>query len=195
MPTNTKLTINTLSSATGKKVTNNISYVNPNITNAQAVTFGNMLTDLTKDEYQSTTRTDTTDCDTSITRPITELTYGYSGSNPIAVPSNFIIDIPTSDTLKILSVKFKTPLDSAPQILNFVDNAEENKIGLIDITYGGEYGWTSGKGFWTVDLASSSDVPQRKVITPRTITFTLHFDATPNYDAYDQEFTFNITAS
>lgn len=195
MPTNTKLTINTLSSATGKKVTNNISYVNPNITNAQAVTFGNMLTDLTKDEYQSTTRTDTTDCDTSITRPITEFTYTYSGSNPIAVPSNFIIDIPTSENLKILSIKLKTPLDSAPQVLNYSDNAESDTVGITNVTYGGEYGWSSYKGLWAIEIASSSDTSQRKVITPRTITFTLHFDATPNYDAYNQLITFNITAS
>lgn len=179
--------------SSGKAQQKTITDINPQASNAKLATWGEMTAALTKDNYVKTTRIDRRECDNANTRPITDLTYGYSGSNPIAVPSNFIISIPTSDNLKILSVKFKTPIDSAPQILNFVDNAEENKIGLIDITYGGEYGWTSGRGFWTVDIASSSDVPQRKVITPRTITFTLHFDATPNYDAYDQEFTFNIT--
>lgn len=132
---------------------------------------------------------------TGVTRPITEFTYNFSGGNSIPMPSNFIVDIPTSDNLKTLSVRLRTPIDSAPQVLNLSDNAEDYKIGLIDITYGGEYGWVSGRGLWTFNIASASDTTQRKVITPRTITFTLHFDATPNYDAYNQLITFNITAS
>lgn len=179
--------------SSGKAQQKTITDINPQASNAKLATWGEMTAALTKDNYVKTTRIDRRECDNANTRPITEFTYNYSGSNPIAVPSNFIIDTPTSDNLKTLSVRLRTPIDSAPQVLNYSDNAEDYKIGLIDITYGGEYGWVSGRGLWTFNIASASDTTQRKVITPRTITFTLHFDATPNYDAYDQEFTFNIT--
>lgn len=59
----TDLTINATSATDGKKVTNKISYVNPNITNQQAITLAQAINNLTTDSYTKTIRTDTTDCD------------------------------------------------------------------------------------------------------------------------------------
>lgn len=194
MSTRTDLTITSTShSDANKKVTNKVNYVNPNITNQQAVTLANMFTDLTKDTYQSTTRTDTSDCDTVITRPMTDFTFGY-GTNTISMPTDGICTFTTDANIKVCNIKFKTSADSAPQILNFNDTSDD-KIGLTTMTYGGDYGWTSNKGFWLIDFSKSSDGSQRTQITPRTITFTLHFDATTQYDAYDKDITINVTAA
>ena len=194
MSTRTDLTITSTShSDANKKVTNKVNYVNPNITNQQAVTLANMFVDLTKDTYQSTTRTDTSDCDTVITRPMTDFTFNY-GSNTMSMPTDGICTFTTDANIKNCNIKFKTPLDSAPQILNFNDDAEENKIGLTSISYGGENGWSGSRGIWTIDFSKSADGSQRTQITPRTITFTLHFDATTQYNAYDKDITINVTA-
>lgn len=88
MSTRTDLTINVLNNVSGKKTTNKLSYVNPNITNNQAVALAEMITNLTKDTYQSTTRTDTTDCDIQ-TPLVFVLNYSntdYSAGATINIP-------------------------------------------------------------------------------------------------------------
>lgn len=131
---------------------------------------------------------------TNITRQMTDFTFGY-GSNSITMPADGVCSFTTDANIKICNIKFKTTLDSAPQILNFNDDAEENKIGLTSVTFGGDRGWSGNRGFWLIDFSKSVDGSQRTQITPRTITFTLHFDATTQYDAYDKIITVNITAA
>lgn len=58
MPTKTTITINALD-ANDKKVTNNITYVNPDITDANAIILAQKISSLTTDTYVSTERTDT----------------------------------------------------------------------------------------------------------------------------------------
>lgn len=58
--TKTDLTITATDSMTDKKTTSKITYVNPNITTAQALDLAKSINYLTKDSYVSTTRTDTT---------------------------------------------------------------------------------------------------------------------------------------
>ena len=70
----TDLTINATSATDGKKVTNKISYVNPDITNNQAIMLAQAICSLTTDSYNKTTRTDTSDCDVNTKIPRT-LTY------------------------------------------------------------------------------------------------------------------------
>lgn len=194
MSTRTDLTItSTNHNDASKKVTNKVNYVNPNITNQQAVTLANMFADLTKDTYQSTTRTDTTDCDTIITRPMS-LTYGGGSTNYGNVPADGICNITTNANMKTISFYATTTLDTAPQILNFIDNAQDFTIGLTDATWGGDYGWNSGKNKWTINFSKNIDPANKVQITPRTITFTLHFDATTQYNAYDKDITINVTA-
>lgn len=194
MSTRTDLTItSTNHSDATKKVTNKINYVNPNITNQQAVTLANMFTDLTKDTYNNTTRTDTTDCDTIITRPMTDFVFLY-GTNSSPMPADGVCSFTTNANIKFCGIRFKTTMDSAPQILNFVDSAEDYKTNYTDITYGGPNGWSSQKEAWNINIATSIDSSQRQQITPRTITFTLHFDATTQYDAYDKDITINVMA-
>lgn len=62
MPTKTSLSIKSRSYADDKKtVTDNISYVNPNISNATALELAQRLNAFTKNSYQTTNRIDTTE--------------------------------------------------------------------------------------------------------------------------------------
>lgn len=92
----TDLTITTTSATDNKKVTNKISYVNPNLTNNQAITLAQAITDLTTDSYLKTTRTDTTECeDTKPPRIISTVT-GSAGSTVTKVGDVYKIDLPAN---------------------------------------------------------------------------------------------------
>lgn len=197
MSTRTDLTItSTNHSDATKKVTNKVNYVNPNITNQQAVTLANMFVALTKDTYSNTTRTDTTDCDISMNRPITSLKYQQK-TTPyyVNVPADGVINMTTDEiaTSNSLRLQINTPFDgTCPMVLNLTDTAETNKVDLHSISYGGPAGLTDRIGVWQIQL--QIDTNGSVAITPRTVYFTLHFNATNMYDAYDKEITFNITA-
>ena len=77
MPTNTSLTIN--STQNGKKVTDKISYVNPNITTQQALDLAQAINNLTNNAYVSTTRQDTIDLDGSGGKPALTFTAYCAG--------------------------------------------------------------------------------------------------------------------
>lgn len=64
MPDSTSLVINAID-ANNKKVSNNITYVNPNISNNTAVELAQRISALSSDSYQSTTRVDKTNVDTT----------------------------------------------------------------------------------------------------------------------------------
>lgn len=80
MPTNTSLTIN--STQNGKKVTDKISYVNPNITTQQAVLLAQTINSLTNNAYISTTRQDTTDLDGASGKPAFNFAAFCTVKNP-----------------------------------------------------------------------------------------------------------------
>lgn len=188
MSTRTDLTINVLNNVSGKKTTNKISYVNPNISNTQAVTLANMITDLTKDTYHSTTRTDTTDCDNSITlNP--ELHYvckNESGEyvSP-TIPTSGVINILTSRVYaQTLTITIGNVGNIAmPHILNLTDSDTTNPVQMTETKL-------SSSGWWTISFQTSP----KSDITARTVNLTLHFDDTTQYDAYNKTITFNITA-
>lgn len=181
----TDLTITSINHAdSNKKVTNKLSYVNPNITNQQAVTLANMFTDLTKDTYSKTTRTDTTDCDNTIQRPITSITYTYdnNGSSATAdVPADGVINITTTKVRnREYSIMIYTPYDSANLTYSDLVYTTEDPINFIrSVSYS----------------TSRLIIFSTGTVTTGQVKFTLHIPATSQYDAWTKDFTFNITTA
>lgn len=134
---------------------------------------------------------------TVVTRPITSLKY-YRKTTPYYtnVPTDGVINMTTDDisASNSLRLQIDTPFDgTCPQMLNFTDTAETNKLDLHSISYGGSAGLPDRVNVWQVQF--QCDTNGTIAITPRTVSFTLHFNATTQYDAYDKEITFNITAA
>lgn len=88
MPTNTSLIINA-TDINNKKTSNTINYVNPSISNNTALELAQRINALTNDTYQSTTRVDKEEIDSSIKRQrnITAITY-LSGALPFTIDGN-----------------------------------------------------------------------------------------------------------
>lgn len=97
----TDITINATSSVDGKKVTNKISYVNPDITNSQAMALAQAFNDLTTDSYNSTTRTDTTNCEEQASKPafLTNISMGIWSTTENK--KNWINIINRTDTIEV----------------------------------------------------------------------------------------------
>ena len=189
--TRTDLTITSINhSDATKKVTNKVNYVNPNITNQQAVTLANMLVDLTKDNYQSTTRTDTTDCDTDTRAnyPITKIDYVKTVSGSQTYPqidlNNPVINMIADNfgVSKTLILRINTSYISMPIVT--CTSSNWNFAGAV-------YAMHSSMGAqvnaWTVRLYTDQET-----ITPEQSTITLHFDGNNQYKPFDIDIAFNI---
>ena len=198
MPARTDLTITSFNHNDGnKKVTNKISYVNPNITNQQAVTLANMFVDLTKDNYSNTTRTDTTDCDTALTRPVTSIKARYTdgGNFYHEIPNNGVIDITTDQIAdKQLMLTVQTPFDGmCPIVENLTDNDTESPINIVQVSWAFMSTSSDQLNRWVVVLATAASSSQRLDITARTVSFNLHFKQSMEYGDFTKNITFNIT--
>ena len=110
----TDLTITTTSATDNKKVTNKISYVNPDLTNNQAIELAQAITDLTTDSYLKTTRTDTIECEETKPPRIISSVISLTGSTvtleggvyKIQVPQSSVTGNPKSLTISIDSAQF-----------------------------------------------------------------------------------------
>lgn len=89
MPTNTSLIINA-TDINNKKTSNTINYVNPSISNNTALELAQRINALTNDTYQSTTRVDKEEIDSSIKRQrnIDTISYVSGGSTPFTIDGN-----------------------------------------------------------------------------------------------------------
>ena len=191
MPTRTDLTItSTNHSDANKKVTNKINYVNPNITNQQAVTLANMFVDLTKDTYQSTTRTDTSNCDndTRADYPITRMDWIDNSSGSTTTPqftiSDPVIDAKTNSfSGKQFQIRIQVPYISAPTALSSSDNWINLKM---------QYGFLSASSLpvntWVISLYTTQET-----IATENFNVTLHFDGNAQYKRFDLTVAVNIT--
>lgn len=112
MPTKTSLSIKSKSYADDTKtVTDNISYVNPNISNATALELAQRLNALTKNSYQTANRIDTT-----------ELT---GGKTPITITSILVAN---------------TNIDVVDNVANVtLTTAQLNSYGAFGVVVGGTF--------------------------------------------------------
>ena len=191
----TDLTITTTSATDNKKVTNKISYVNPNLNNNQAIELAQAITDLTTDSYLKTTRTDTTECDTTNSRPITNILYNKAGSPAYAqVPADGVITMTTNEVYSNgLRIYIETPYDGQAPIVSDITDDSNTPVGLEQISWAGAmYGTGNPRNKWGIAFTNSIQTSQRN-ITPRTVTFKVTFKPTYQYDAWEKTFTFNIT--
>ena len=199
--TKTDLTING-KNALGKSTSNKISYVNPEISNTQAILLAQKFNALTTNIYEATTRTDKTDIDAINPRTMTQLKFYWQedGSTPAAadVPADGIINLTTAQIVqKQIPIFFKTPFDgTAPIIENYSDDAESGTTAATDtqISFYGDKGyWNFQKNGWTIYIANGVSSASRTDLTPRQIKFKVRFLATVQFDAWEKEFTINIT--
>ena len=179
----TDLTINATSATDGKKVTNKISYVNPNITNNQAITLAQAINSLTTDSYTKTIRTDTTDCDDT-SAPIRTgnctiggVTQAYSTQNP-----SLTFNVPTS---AITNNEFNIQLDSFGTFKE-VPFFENETLPIVFLTWksGSAYGTGRRLLVLTAKLANSGaqTVTGTLVIPPNGVTREQNLNLTIEFE-------------
>ena len=187
----TDLTITTTSATDNKKVTNKISYVNPNLSNNQAIELAQAITNLTTDSYLKTTRTDTTECDeTKIPRIISSVgsltgaTITLEGGvYKIQIPQASITTNPKSITVNIYSAQFNPLPIYTPRIAN------------LQITGGFKF------YSWRMELRTSSNPTVTCYFTQantpevgETVNGTIIVPADENYAELDIPFEITVTA-
>lgn len=189
----TDLTINATSATDGKKVTNKISYVNPNITNNQAITLAQAICSLTTDSYTKTTRTDTSDCDASRTaRTFSSLRITSSNNS-----QQELIQI---DPSNIYTVNYPITkiLDSNPELVFWVKSlsfSAEKKIPTVETTENfEEASWRTStyisggyNNCWTIRLKLNS-------YTTQTFNVKITFADDDKYAEATLDFTINIVS-
>lgn len=194
MPTNTSLTIN--STQNGKKVTDKISYVNPNITTQQALDLAQAINNLTNNAYVSTTRQDTIDLDGSGGKP--ELTFvsfcsgkKIDGSGGVAYRNFDFNEEHPSITFQVSEI-----------------STNQNKIGFTFTCSQGCYwdfptfnvegsdlvpSWNNKTIYPTDPFRTSTSISFDKV-EPCVITFDIEIEETPSHQGAFLPLTINIVA-
>ena len=124
MPTNTSLTIN--STQDGKKVTDKISYVNPNITDKQARLLAQTFNALSQNAYVSTDRTDTTNLDSIPKASRTFSAMRITNSN-YSVQKNIT---PTVDNVYNINLTLAQVPQGSPQLTLWI---QSNAFMQLDI--------------------------------------------------------------
>ena len=190
MPTNTSLTIN--STKDGKKVTDKISYVNPNITDKQAVLLAQTLNSLSNNSYVSAERTDITELNAQkALRNFASArftTYGNKPSHYITFDEgdDYTVDIPLSEIQESSPTLTFWARSNSFNKLNIVPQINTDATFLLaswrspDLTTGG---WANA---WTFDIKLTS-------YSTQTLTFKVAFPADDTYDERELNFTINIT--
>lgn len=188
----TDLTITTTSATDNKKVTNKISYVNPNLSNNQAIELAQAITNLTTDSYSKTTRTDTTECDeTKIPRVISSV-ISVTGSTVTLEGGVYKIQAPQSSMTT-----------GNPRALTInVDSAQFNPLPiytprLADVQITGGFKFYS----WRLELRNSGN-PRiscyfTQANTPEvgeTVNGTIIVPADENFAELDIPFEITVTA-
>lgn len=128
-------------------------------------------------------------------RTITSFKFLSRGSYS-DVPNDGIINVTTANlSNNSLRFQIKTPYaGSAPVIENYIDtpvDTQDTITQLAAITWTGPSGLADRRDLWQIHY--QCDLNGTISITPRTITFNLHFDETKDYQAYDREITVNVT--
>lgn len=190
----TTITINA-TDTDGKKVRNNITYVNPEISNSNALILAQKISSFTTDTYKSSERVDVTDLDSLTPRPVTKIGYnkqiGGSATYWFSDPDNPTVSIPvanfpiTNSKAEAL-ITIVTPLDVAP-IVEDLAFTGEGTFQFIDMVYGSEVAPVYEQLRWRLFIRSNA-APEVGVLT-----FKVSFPTSNLYDNWSRNFTFNIT--
>lgn len=181
----TNLTI----SATGpdnKKVSNTISYVNPNLSNATALEFAKKINALTKNSYQSTEKVDRIDLDTAILnrRDPTIRIASKNLENNLARIGLSELTWNASRSMFQVNVTISTGVDANqipavnPDFINITSS--DPNINFICSTFTWYKGNNVNAWYMTVGYAASSSDDKQ----PVTFTFQIQIPAGDGYDIY-----------
>lgn len=197
MSTNTKLSIKS-KDPYNKNVTDTINYVNPNISRNTALELAQKINALTNNSYQQTEKIETTELDSMIPkaqRPITAFKF-QRGNVYEEVPADGIINIAAS-AITNNSIRFQitTPYDgTAPMIQDYTDtpvNPQATVTQLSSITWTGPAGLNDRRNLWQIQY--QCDLNSTIAITPRSISFTVAFIETEQYESLARAITLNVT--
>lgn len=194
MPTKTTITIN--STNDGKKVTDNINYVNPNISDANALLLAQKINALTNNTYASTDRTDKRNLSDITPRTFTDIRYGFTGNPNKALPDDGIINCLTTDWSRIISgntgyyafnLRFWGVEDPVVPTWEFSSNGD-----TAWHTNSFSYGYPTSR--WSIDMVNVGLCTEdMDAMVPQTLTAKLTFPATANFDEWSKTFTIIIT--
>lgn len=126
-------------------------------------------------------------------RPITSMKYTLvvSGSGTSTnIPNDGIINMTTAEVRsKGIQIVIKTPCDVMPRLLDFSSSSNAQFASA-------EYhfiGYSLDDDAWNLILATGQSYDMRQNVSAGVISFTLHFDETDEFAAFDQPITINIT--
>ena len=190
----TSLVITTKDHLTDETQTKTITNINPQAASSDLRTFAQMTAALSKDAFVKATRIDKTELDTTKpARTITSFKYSKTVNGAAAsldVPSDGIINIALSEVrTKCILFILKTPYDVAPRLLDFSSSSNAQFASA-------EYhflGYSSDSSAWNLPIATHQDYSARQDVTAGVVSFTLHFDETDEFAAYNKPITINIT--
>lgn len=180
MPTNSAISIESLNND-NKKVTNKISYVNPNLSNAKALELAQKIAALTTDSYQKADRIDTTNLDATYRQrnPTIKIAGKTLTNNTVRIGFSEL-QWSTSANLFGLGPTISTELSNKqPTVLpDFVDITSSNpdtqfKISSVNWYNNYQNVWSFGGG------PTGANADDKK-----EVTFTFHIEI-PEGDGFD----------
>lgn len=194
----TSISINTSDTEYGTKKQKSVSYIDPQASNADLIAFARGMVSLMADtSYESTTKIDRTECDTTPDKPERVLYYlnlsttGQSVNLMEADTANLTFaDLKELGENILINKQFgygttfnfrSSFNDYMPQILNFQSSITGNDAwfcGPLTVVNGSNCYYTMGN-------------PNK---VAQTVTFTLSIPETTNCKAFTKEITINITA-
>ena len=193
----TSITINTTDYKTGNVQQKTITDLNPNADSTKLATWAQMTAALSKDAYAKTVRTEKTDVDNATPKPSRTVSFiryyrGLGASQTFDdVPEDGVIDlIINTDVAKALIIFIKTPFDETVPVLK--DFHSTNNAVLVSYQYS-FVSYANSDDCWRFALATHEAQAAQADLTPGTISFTLHFDESDEFAAFDKPFTINIT--
>ena len=191
MPTKTTLTIN--STYDGKKVTDNINYVNPNISDANALLFAQKINALTNNTYASADRTDKRELNSTSPRVFTTK-YGITGNATTTFEGNTINLTTSQCSAARVGSYYRFFLGFFPfteGYLPFVecDSSAGIQITCSTVSYPSSRWANGGISIQVV----TEDYESEQTIQPQSINVKVTFPAWGNYDEWSETFTLNIT--
>lgn len=203
----TKLSIKSTSYADEKKtVTDNINYVNPNISNNTAIELAQRLSALTKNSYKSTEKIETTELEAD-TRSIPSLTkMVYLDGAGASITLNTTLTEWTVNTTTTGVWQYPNDYTSICLRFQFTGISDDNFINYpipiiqnvqsesgvwapFSMTFGFQkYNQAYQKLIWGIQVAAT-----RTDVVPETVSFDLLFKETPLFKSFNYRFTFNLT--
>ena len=190
----TTITINA-TDIDGKKVRNNITYVNPEISNSNAIILAQKISSLTTDTYESTDRTDVTNLDNIVQRQFTKIQYNTTrGTIFTDAPADGIINRTTAQMQLVDSSYYRIGFRFIGSQAMCLPTLEvSSSIAQTWHRWQGVYSFPDslwGADQWTFQL--TSDINQTEIL-PQIVTAKFTFPAYGGYDEFTKTFTVNIT--